>query len=174
MAGKSDETEVCRRVEEVLHLILDGADHHAIVQHAAAKGWDVEERQLRTYASRAHDLLVDRQERSRKRTIARHVAQRERIFKKCVDAEDFKTALSVLTDLAKLRGLYPGEGSEGTGEARGHPGHEDRGTRTQVTRCYSSNFAAGSGIRLAGWLPWKQRSQRRRIGWRRGGTTRPG
>ena len=110
MSGKSDESEVAQRVEEVLRLILDGWQHHEILQHIAEQDWGVQQRQAYEYIRRAHDLMVERLDKKRKPMIARHIAQRERLFKRCVDAEDFKTALAVLTDIAKLRGLYPEKG----------------------------------------------------------------
>lgn len=105
--GKADAAEVARRVEEVLRIRLDGAQYHDVVQYAAEKHWDLKERQLREYMARADDLLVRRQEKSRKRLIARRVAQREALYARCVNAADHRTALAVLSDLDKLQGLYP-------------------------------------------------------------------
>jgi hypothetical protein len=104
---KADNATVAQRVEEVLRIRLDGAEYHDILQYAAEKGWGINERQIRTYIQRADDLLVERQECSRKRTIARHVAQRQALYARCVNAADFRTALAILADLAKLRGIYP-------------------------------------------------------------------
>src|SRR5687767_8634471 len=89
---KSDTAEVSRRVEEVLRIRLDGAQYHDILQHAAENGWGVNERQLRTYMSRADDLLVERQDKSRKKVIARHLAQRQALFARALNAADYRTA----------------------------------------------------------------------------------
>ena len=105
--AKSSVAEVALRVEEVLRIRLDGAQYHDVVQYAAEKGWGLKERQVATYIRRADDLLVERQDKSRKRAIARHLARREALFARCVNAADYRTALAVLTDLAKLQGLYP-------------------------------------------------------------------
>lgn len=104
---KADKATIAQRIEEVLRIRLDGAEFHDIVQYASEKQWGVSERQLWNYIHKADDLLVERQERNRKRTVARHVAQRQALFARCVNGADFRTALAVLTDLAKLRGLYP-------------------------------------------------------------------
>jgi hypothetical protein len=104
---RSSAAEVALRVEEVLRIRLDGAQFHDVVHFASEKGWGVSDRQVATYIRRADDLLVERQDRSRARTIARRVAQREALFARCINAADYRTALAILTDLDKLRGLYP-------------------------------------------------------------------
>lgn len=106
---KADNAEIAQRVEEVLRIRLDGAQLHDILHYAAEKAWGVEERQLRTYMQRADELLVERLESDRRKLIARHIAQREALFARAVNAADYRTALAILTDEAKLRGLYPDE-----------------------------------------------------------------
>jgi hypothetical protein len=99
--------EVADRIAEILRIRLDGAAFHDCVEFAKEKGWDVSERQVGRYIREADDLLVERQDTSRKRVIARHLAQREALVARCINAADYRTALAVLADLAKLRGLYP-------------------------------------------------------------------
>lgn len=103
---KSDEATIRARIEEVLQLILDGGAYPDVVQHAAEKGWNLKERQLREYMGRATDLLVERQERRRKRVIAVHLARREKLFARAVKAGNVRAALAVLADTAKLQNLY--------------------------------------------------------------------
>ena len=107
MGKKSDNAEVLKRVEEVLRVRLDGAQFHDIVQYGSEKGWGVTDRQLRKYVARADALLVERQDRSRKQVIARHLAQRMALYARAVNAADYRTALAILDSDAKLRGLYP-------------------------------------------------------------------
>ena len=104
--AKSTKTELAARVDEMLRIRLDGAQFHDIVQYASEKGWGVTERQLWTYVRRADDLLVERQERKRRRVVARHLAQREALYARAVNAADYRTALAVLNDSARLQGLY--------------------------------------------------------------------
>ena len=104
---RSEAATVAARVEEVLRIRLDGAQFHDVQAYAAEKGWDVRERQLRTYIRRADDMLAERTERSRKRIIAVHLARREALYARCVNAASYRDALACLTDLAKLQGLYP-------------------------------------------------------------------
>jgi hypothetical protein len=103
---KAEAAQVALRVEEVLRIRLDGAQLHDVVHYAAEKGWAVQERQLRNYIHRADDLLVERQEKSRKRLLARHVAQRDALFARAVNAADLRTALAVADSTAKLQGLF--------------------------------------------------------------------
>jgi hypothetical protein len=107
MGKKSDKAEIARRVEEVLRVRLDGAQFHDIVQYGSEKGWGVPDRQIRKYIARADALLVERQDTSRKKVIARHLAQRQALYARALNVADFRTALAVLTDEAKPRGLYP-------------------------------------------------------------------
>ena len=104
---KSESSVVAARVEEVLRIRLDGAAFHDVVQYGSEKGWDVGERMLRKYIRRADELLVERQDNNRRRVVARHLAQRQALFARALNAADYRTALAILDSEAKLRGLYP-------------------------------------------------------------------
>ena len=104
---KADRATVLKRIEEVLRIRLDGAQYHDILQYAAENNWDLKERQLREYIARADKLLVERQDKSRKKVVARHLAQRQALYARAVNAADYRTALAILDSDAKLRGLYP-------------------------------------------------------------------
>src|SRR5438094_9183986 len=97
---KASEAAVALRVGEILRIRLDGAQFHDVVQYVAEKGWGLQERQVRNYIRRADDLLVEREDGSRKRTIARHLAQRQALIARPDDAADLRTALPVLADRA--------------------------------------------------------------------------
>ncbi len=97
---------VKQRVEEILRIRIDGAQFHDVVQYGTEKAWGVSERQIGKYIAAADQLLVERLEKKRKPTIARHIAQREALYARCINAADFRTALAVLADLAKLKGIY--------------------------------------------------------------------
>ena len=106
MAKQSDSAEVARRVEAVLRIRLDGAQHHDIVAYAEEQKWGVSDRQVRTYIRRADELLVERRDTNRRRLVARHVAQRESLFARAVNGADYRTALAIVDSLAKLQGLF--------------------------------------------------------------------
>lgn len=104
--AKATKTEIATRIEEILCIRLDGAQFHDVVQYGAQKGWGVNDRQLWKYIRKADDLLVERQERKRGRLIARHIAMRESLVARSINAADYGTALRILSDLAKLQDLY--------------------------------------------------------------------
>lgn len=105
--NKSDNAEVAKRVDAVLRLRLKGAQLHDIVHYGSLKEWDVGERQIKKYIAKADQLLVERRDRNRRQVLTRHLAQRQLLFARALKAGDNRTALAVLADDAKLRGLYP-------------------------------------------------------------------
>ena len=104
--GKASRTEVAARVDEVLRIRLDSAQFHDVVEYAKEKGWNVSLRQLARYIRKADELLVERNERSRRRLIARHIAQREGIAARSINSADWRAALAALDSNAKLQGLF--------------------------------------------------------------------
>lgn len=103
---KATKTTITQRIDEILRIRLDGAAFHDIVQYVAEKGWGLKERQIRNYIKKADDLLVERRQRSRKRCLELHIARRESLYARAVNAADYRTALSVLADMARLNELY--------------------------------------------------------------------
>jgi hypothetical protein len=67
------------------------------------------ERQIRRYIEKADRLIDESTRESRKRALRRHLARREAMYAKAMNAGDIRTALAVAQDEAKLRGLYPAE-----------------------------------------------------------------
>jgi hypothetical protein len=104
---KSKAIIVAQRIEEILRIRLDGAEFHDIVQYAAEQKWNVKERQLWNYIHRADELIVERQMKGRKKLLARHLTQRRSLYARALNSGDHRTCLAILTDEAKLRGLYP-------------------------------------------------------------------
>jgi hypothetical protein len=107
MPGKATKTEILQRVEAILRIRLDGAQFHDVVQYAAENGWNLRSRRLRQYIRAADKLLAKRLETDREKVIALHLSARRALYARCVNAADYRTALSVLSDEAKLLGLYP-------------------------------------------------------------------
>jgi hypothetical protein len=106
---KSSKVEVMKRVEEVFKLRLGGAEFADIVQYASApeQGWGVSERQLWNYIRAADRLIQDRFDARAEHLLNRHILQRRTLYAHAMGAGDFRTALAVLQDEAKLEGLYP-------------------------------------------------------------------
>lgn len=90
-----------------MRLRLDGAQFHDIVQYASEKGWGVSERMIRKYIAKADAVLVERMEKNSEPVIARHIAQRQTLYARAVNAADYRTALAIIDSEAKLRGLFP-------------------------------------------------------------------
>jgi len=109
---KSTRTVVSERIDMILRLRLDGAQAHDLLQYAAEVGWGVCERTVFNYIKAADELLVERRERSFDKLYARHVAQRDALLARAINAADYGTAARILADSAKLQGLYPPERSQ--------------------------------------------------------------
>ena len=67
------------------------------------------DRQLERYIEKADKLLVERRQKKWGRMKALHMARREALYARALQAADFRTALAVLQDLAKLQDLYMDE-----------------------------------------------------------------
>ena len=104
---RSDAATVAARVEEIVRLKIDGAQAHDLFQFASEKSWGLTDRQVRNLANKASELLVERQERKRRRLMALHVARRETLYARAVNAGDQRTALAILDSEAKLQALFP-------------------------------------------------------------------
>ena len=106
---KSTKAEVCRRVNEVLKLRLGGAELPDIRDYANApeQGWDVSDSQVWRYIRAADALCKDYFDARAGHLLTRHLLQRRTLYAHAMGAGDFRTALAVLQDEAKLEGLYP-------------------------------------------------------------------
>lgn len=119
--AKATKAEVMQRVEAVLRIRLDGAQFHDIRDYASApeQNWGVSDSQLKRYVQASDKLLAERQEWNRGRHLARHLAQRQTLYARAVNAADFRTALAVLRDEAELLTLYGGADPPASGDAGG-------------------------------------------------------
>ena len=104
---KSDKATVMQRVDDVLRLILAGAEFPEIRHYASEHNWDVSERQVRRYLEAAYCRLAQMTERNRDQLLGRHLMQRRALYARCLRGDDLRTALIVLKDEAALEGLYP-------------------------------------------------------------------
>jgi hypothetical protein len=129
MAKKADKALAARRVEDLLRIRLDGAEFWDVREYVREKegesrsAWFLKEGenplsdgQIRRYQGKADALILQSHERSRKRLLRRHLAQRRNLYAKAVLQGDVRTALAVLQDKAKMEGLYPAEKHEHTGK----------------------------------------------------------
>jgi hypothetical protein len=142
---KSSKTEVDRRVTEVLHLRLQGAEYWDILQHSAEQGWGLKERQLREYMSRADDLLALAVEKDREKLLNRHLAQRRALFARCMAVADYSNARAVLKDEAELLNLYPAKRTEITGKDGGPVEHAILSPDERLAALAALHAAVGAG-----------------------------
>src|SRR5271166_6581890 len=95
------------RITEVMQLILQGAEFNEIRQYAAAKGWDLTDRQVYRYIGAAYERTTEVLKHKQEELLSRHLMQRRGLYTRCLKANDLRTALAVLHDEAQLLGLYP-------------------------------------------------------------------
>lgn len=97
-------------------LLLLGAEFHDLREYADSenaesgkKPWGICDGQLRRYMTQAHDLIEERSKIGRDRAFSRHLLQRRAIYARAIESGDWRSALSVAQDEAKLLNLYPAE-----------------------------------------------------------------
>jgi hypothetical protein len=115
VSGKSTKLVVRQRVEEIFRLRLGGAEFHDIREYADAttdpegkprQPWGVSDTQLRRYIAKADALCKERFDAHAPYLLNRHLLQRRRLFAHAMEVGDYKTALAILKDEAKLERLY--------------------------------------------------------------------
>jgi hypothetical protein len=118
---KSTKVVVAQRVNEVLKLRLGGAEFLDIREYAAApeQAWGVSDTQLWRYIREADALCKEHFDAKAEHLLNRHLLQRRTLYAHAMGAGDFRTALAVLQDEAKLEGLYPATRTELTGKDGG-------------------------------------------------------
>jgi hypothetical protein len=112
-ATRATKAELAKRVEAVLRLRLAGAEFWDIREFMSSEDpetdkvpWDVSDKQLRRYIAMTGPLLARAMEARREELLARHIAQRHHLYAKTMAQGDYRAALDVLKDEAKLQGLY--------------------------------------------------------------------
>ena len=105
---KSTKAEINKRVHEVLKLRLGGAEFLDIREYARApeQNWDVSDSQLWRYVQKADTLCGKLFDDKAGHLLKRHLLQRRQLYAHALGARDFRTALAVLQDEAKLENLY--------------------------------------------------------------------
>ncbi len=105
--SKADKATVIKRTNEVLKLLLAGAEFEDIRQYASDKGWQLCDRQIRRYQEWAYKRLAKATHRDQEQLLGRHLMQRRALYARALKTNDVRTALNVLRDEASLEGLYP-------------------------------------------------------------------
>lgn len=109
------------RVNEILHLILDGAqapfdirEYVREMERTPANVWTLKkgakplsESQLRRYVAAAYQEIRESCRASAKKVFRRHLTQRRNVYAKAIAQGDLRAALASLDSEAKLLGLFP-------------------------------------------------------------------
>jgi hypothetical protein len=124
--AKADKALSARRVQEIYAIRLDGARWVDVVQFVRENeskqdsAWYVEpggkplsDGMIRKYQEKADALLMQSDEKSRRKSFRRHLAQRKHIYSKAVLSGDYRAALAALRDEAEMLGLYPARKTAG-------------------------------------------------------------
>jgi hypothetical protein len=122
---RSTKADFLKRVEAVFKLRLGGAEFADIREYATApeQGWNVSDSQLWRYIAAADKLIKERFDARAEHLLNRHLLQRRTLYAHAMGAGDFRVALAVLQDEAKLEGLYPPNRTELTGKDGGPVEH---------------------------------------------------
>lgn len=127
--NRASDATIELRVQAILQIILDGAESWDILQYVAQKQeakeppWNdnpVKERQIREYITRAKERIVAAGAENDADLLRHHMAKRRNLYARAVQAGDNRTALAILSDMARLQDLYPAakEKHEHTGELK--------------------------------------------------------
>src|SRR5262245_56161278 len=116
--AKADKALAARRAEDILRIRLDGAEWWDVREFVREKekeqgsAWFVGEGEtpssdsmIRKYQERADALMMQAHEKSRKKLLRRHLAQRRNLYARAVTTGDLRTALACLRDEGEMLGL---------------------------------------------------------------------
>jgi hypothetical protein len=127
--AKADKALAARRVDDILRIRLDGAQFWDVREFVREKekeqgsAWfladgetPLSDSQIRRYQQKADRFMAESHERSRKKLLRRHLAQRRNLYARATTTGDLRTALACLRDEGELLGLYdrrPGKSAAG-------------------------------------------------------------
>ena len=103
--AKATRAQQEQRINELIPLLVQGVGRRDIVQYATKK-WGCNSRQVDTYMARARAVLMEMLDDQRASALAEHIEARRLIRKAAFAAGDYRLALEVMRDEAKLWGLY--------------------------------------------------------------------
>jgi hypothetical protein len=117
---KADKALSERRVNDLLDILLDGAQVWEVFQFCREKqadpesNWTLAEGQeplsdgaIRKYITRAYREMYGAFEKSRGKLLRRHLAKLNRVYSRAMAACDYSVARATLKDLAEIQRLLP-------------------------------------------------------------------
>lgn len=103
--SKSTKNTVNQRVKIISDMLIEGQNRDFILQNTSNL-WNVSDRQIDTYISKARDLIENSVKRKVEYDYAKAVRRYEDLYKLSIEKKDYKTALSVNKELTVLQGLH--------------------------------------------------------------------
>jgi hypothetical protein len=116
---KASKATVLLRLTEIWRIRLDGASIIDVAEYVAEQEqtdgspWKLAEgetplsrRQIERYVQRADQAIAASTRERRRQTLVKHLARREHMYARAMNAGDVRTALAVADSEAKLRGLF--------------------------------------------------------------------
>lgn len=98
-----------RRVSLVYRLLLRGIDTTDAIQeylHKNHSGWNVNDRQIRTYKAEAEEMLAKAASFERNQEFGRALGRLHALYDSCESAGRYRDALAVQAEINKLCDLY--------------------------------------------------------------------
>lgn len=122
---KADANTIRIRQEELLRILLDGAETWDVREYIREKEKDatsawflkkgqqpLSDAQMWNYLRRVREQIRESCKAEREDMVALGMAQRRSLYARAVAQADVKAALAVLKDIAELAGLYPDKDAE--------------------------------------------------------------
>ncbi len=103
---KTTQTELLKRVNVILNLVVSGLNRAEIMRYVANKTpWGVSERTIDSYLARARRVIAAVANVEQKRELGLSMLRLEELFKRSLAGRDYKAALAVQKERHELLGL---------------------------------------------------------------------
>lgn len=106
--NKSTKNTVNQRIKEIADMLIRGNSRDYILQNTSSN-WNVSDRQIDTYISKARHLIENSIKRKVEFDYAKAVRRYEDLYKLSIEKKDYRTALTVNKELTVLQGLFKQE-----------------------------------------------------------------
>ncbi len=93
-----------KRVGEIISMIINGADRGDIVRYSS-KNWGIGERQIDKYIVKAKLRIQREITKNIEFDYAKAIIRYETLYKKAIEVEDYRLALSINKELSSIQGL---------------------------------------------------------------------
>lgn len=101
---KSSKLTINQRVAEVSEMLINGVNRASIV-HYSSDNWDISERQVDKYISKARELIQSDIIKNLEFDYAKSIKRYESLYQKAIEIKDYRLALTVNKEITQLQGL---------------------------------------------------------------------